>query len=208
MVQFVNIVAELRIETGKGAARAARRAGKIPGVIYGDQKPPVLISIEASTLNRLLRNVGFNTRIYEIVLEGEKHCALARTVQVDPVTDRVIHLDFLRVGELTTISIPVVVRFVNENQSPGLKRGGVLNIVRHEIELVCHAGSIPESIVVDLTGRDIGDSIHISSIKLPEGVRPAILDRDFTVATVAAPSGLRSENVGGTPGIGPGLLPS
>ena len=193
MAEAIAIAAEARDRAGKGAARSARRAGKIPSVIYGDAKPPVLINLDRLEINRLIKDPAFTTHLYDVVVGDAHHRVLARDVQLDPVTDDVLHVDFLRVGMATTISMGVPVQFINERASPGLKRGGVLNVVRYEIELVCRADSIPDQIVVDLTGSDIGDSIHISSVTLPEGTQPAITDRDFTVATIAAPSGLKSE---------------
>ncbi len=199
MAEAITIAAEARTGAGKGVARAARRAGKIPGVIYGGKQEPVLINIDRVVMGRLLRDPGFTTRMCEITLGEERHRVLPRAVQVHAVSEAAIHLDFMRVGAQTEITVPVPVRFVNDDQSPGLKRGGVLNVVRYEIELVCRADAIPDHLTVDLAGVDLGDSVHISAIALPEGVRPAITDRDFTVATIAAPSGLRPEG-GAVPG--------
>ncbi|NNG04767.1 MAG: 50S ribosomal protein L25/general stress protein Ctc [Inquilinus sp.] len=193
MADTIVIEADARDRAGKGAARATRRAGMIPGVIYGDKKPPLSISIESLKLGLLFRDPAFASHLYDIKLEGDTHRALARDVQYDPVTDGIVHVDFLRVSARTTITIEVPTEFINEEESPGLRRGGVVNVVRHAVELVCRADSIPEKLVFDLTGLDIGDSIHISAIELPSGVRPAITDRDFTVATIAAPSVVRDE---------------
>ena len=193
MAEAITIAAEARDRAGKGAARAARRAGKVPAVIYGEKQSPVTVSFERLEINRLLKDPAFTTRLYAIELDGRRHRVIPRDVQYHPVTDDVLHLDFLRVGEKTTITVGVPVQFINDAASPGLKRGGVLNVVRYEVDMVCPAGSIPESLTVDLTGWNIGDSIHISAVTLPEGTRPAITDRDFTVATIAAPSGLKSE---------------
>lgn len=193
MAEAITISAEARERAGKGAARAARRAGRIPAVIYGDKQPPKMINCHVLEINRLIKDPTFLTHMYKVEVDGEAHNVLTRDVQYDPVSDDVIHLDFLRIGADTTITIAVPVFFTNEALSPGLKIGGVLNIVRREVDLVCRADDIPESLTVDLTGRQLNESIHISSVTLPEGTRPAIIDRDFTVATIAAPSGLRSE---------------
>jgi large subunit ribosomal protein L25 len=180
--------AERRERAGKGAARATRRAGRIPGVIYGNKQEPVLISIEPRHLQRELQKAGFFATLFDLELDGQRHRVLARDVQFDPVTDRPLHIDFLRVAADTKVNVEVPVVFINEELSPGLKRGGVLNVVRHEIELICAADQIPTSITVDLQGLEIGDTVHISTVKLPEGVTPAITDRDFTVASIAAPT--------------------
>ncbi|MEE8271318.1 MAG: 50S ribosomal protein L25/general stress protein Ctc [Alphaproteobacteria bacterium] len=193
MADTIKIAAESRDRAGKGAARAARRAGMIPGVIYGDKKPPVTINIEGLSLSLLLRDPAYATHLYDIKVGDAAHRVLTRDVQYDPVTDAVIHVDFLRVSERTTIAVEVPVQFVNEDESPGLKVGGVLNVVRRTIEVVCRADGIPDSLVVDLSGTELGDSIHISAVKLPPGVRPSITDRDFTVASIAAPSVVKAE---------------
>jgi large subunit ribosomal protein L25 len=193
MAETIVIEAEARDRAGKGAARAARRAGMIPGVIYGGKEPPLMINIAQRALTKILKDPAQMTHLYEIKVGGSSHRALMRDVQRDPVTDFAIHIDFLRVSGAASIEIEVPVRFVNDDKAPGIKRGGVLNVVRHTIELTCRPDAIPEEVVVDLTGLDIGDSLHISAVKLPEGVRPTITDRDFTVATIAAPSAVRAE---------------
>ena len=180
--------AELRDRAGKGAARQTRRDGRVPGVIYGDKQPATLISVEPKDLMKELRKRAFQATVFNIELAGTKHRVLPRDVQFDPVSDKPIHVDFMRVGEHTRVRVAVPVSFQNEAKSPGLKRGGVLNIVRHEIELYCNVDSIPGIIEIDLDGLDIGDSVHISMIKLPEGVRPTITDRDFTIASIAVPT--------------------
>ncbi len=197
MAETIAIAAEVRDGAGKGVARAARRNGRVPGVIYGDKQAPVTITVELRALNRLLRMPGFMTNMYEIEVGGGRQRVLTRAVQYHPVTDVPIHIDFLRVGAETRITVGVPVQFINEGESPGLKRGGVLNVVRYEVELVCRADQIPDHLTVDLAGTDIGDSIHISAVTLPEGVRPVIADRDFTIATVASPSGLKPEGEAG-----------
>ena len=192
MTEVHQLSTELRERSGKGAARSVRRAGRVPGVIYGGKQEPVLISLDPRELSRELHKTGFFATLFELSLDGASHRVLPRDVQLDPVTDKPLHVDFLRVTADSTVVVQVPVEFINEVKSPGLKRGGVLNVVRHEIELRCAVDSIPQSIVVDLDGLNIGDSIHISHVKLPEGVRPTV-DRDFTVASVAAPSAVRAE---------------
>ena len=193
MSQTIELNAVVRERGGKGAARAVRRQGLVPGVIYGDRKEPETISIDRRELVRLLNFGNFMTTLCSIDVDGAKTRVLARDVQFDPVKDFPIHVDFLRLGKDARIAVDIPVHFLNEEASPGIKRGGVLNVVRHEVELICPADAIPEFIEADLTGYNIGDSLHISAIALPAGVTPAITDRDFTVATVAAPAGLKEE---------------
>lgn len=193
MAEAQSLAAALRDRAGKGAARQARRDGMVPGVVYGAKQDPLLINMEPRVLMRELRRTGFYTRVFDLKVGEQTEHVLPRDVQFDPVSDKPIHVDFLRVSDSATIHVMVPVVFLNEGASPGLKRGGVLNVVRHEIGFICRVDSIPHQIDVDLTGRDIGDSIHISEISLPEGVRPEISDRDFTVATIGAPSAVKSE---------------
>ncbi len=188
MSDVASLEAEAREQAGKGAARALRRSGRIPAVIYGDKKDPMPISIDGQSLRIELSQAGFYLRLYDIKVDGRNERVLPRDVQRHPVTSVPLHVDFLRIGKGATIAVNVGVVFENEELSPGLKRGGVLNVVRYEIELVCPATAIPESIVIDLTGLDIGDGIHISSVTLPPDVEPSISDRDFTIATIAAPT--------------------
>ena len=197
MTEIVTLEAEVRDRAGKGAARATRRAGRIPAVIYGDKKEPVMISLDPKAFGRELNRRGFFSHLFDISIDGIKHRTLPRDVQLHPVTDEPLHADFVRVTASTKTHVNVVVAFENQAASPGLKRGGVLNIVRHDIELVVAAGNIPERIVVDLTGLDIGDSVHISAVKLPGGAQLAIADRDFTVATIAPPT-VKSEEAAAT----------
>jgi large subunit ribosomal protein L25 len=185
--------AEIRERAGKGAARATRRAGRVPAVIYGNKVDPMMISIDPLVLFQELNKPGFFGRVFDITLGKDVHRVLPRDVQFDPVTDRPLHVDFLRFSADTKINIDVTVIFQNEEESPGLKRGGVLNIVRRDLDLICSPDNIPETIIVDLTGLEIGDSIHISHIELPDGVESAITDRDFTIATIAAPSIVKAE---------------
>jgi len=188
MAETNTLVGELRDRAGKGAARAARRAGRVPGVVYGNKQDPLLISVDPKLLERALHRPGFFTRLMDLQVGTDKHKVLPRDVQLDPVTDRPLHIDLLRVSEDSIIHVAVPVHFINQDKSPGLRRGGVLNIVRHEIDMAVRANAIPDHITVDLAGTDIGTSIHISMIQIPEGARVTITDRDFTVATVAAPT--------------------
>ncbi|MFP6731793.1 MAG: 50S ribosomal protein L25/general stress protein Ctc [Alphaproteobacteria bacterium] len=195
MSDVASLEAEAREQAGKGAARALRRSGRVPAVIYGDKKDPLKISIDSQTLKLELSQSGFYLRLYDIKVDGKTEQVLPRDVQRHPVTSVPMHVDFLRIRAGATIAVNVGVEFINEEESPGLKRGGVLNVVRYEIELVCPAMAIPESIVIDLTGLDIGDGVHISSVKLPPDVEPVISDRDFTIATIAAPTVQEEEEV-------------
>lgn len=188
MADVAKMDIEAREAGGKGAARALRRAGRIPGIVYGTGGDPISISVDRKTLTLDYQRGGFFSRLYDLSLGGDTVRALPREVQTHPVSDAPLHVDFLRLSADSEVNVEVVVNFINDEEAPGLKRGGVLNVVRHMIELVCRADAIPESIEVDLTGNDIGDSIHISAVTLPEGVRPAITDRDFTIATIAAPT--------------------
>jgi large subunit ribosomal protein L25 len=182
-----------RERAGKGAARAARRAGLVPAVVYGNKQPPALIAIEPRELFREISKSGYYVTLFDLEVGGDKQRVIPRDVQFDPVTDRPIHADFMRVSADTRLTVNVPVHFRNQEAAPGIKRGGVLNIVRHEVELVCSPDTIPQSIDIDLTGLDIGDGVHISMVTLPAGVRPYITDRDFTIATIAAPSAIRME---------------
>jgi len=179
---------ELRERAGKGAARAIRNSGRVPAVIYGNKKDPVMVSLDPLELTQQLKGPGFFSRVFELEVDGDKHRVLARDLHLDPVSDRPIHVDFMRFGPKTRLNIDVAVVFENHEQSPGLKGGGVLNIVRHTIELRCSPDHIPESLMIDLTGLEVGDSVHISSIELPGDVELIIADRDFTVVTIAAPT--------------------
>jgi large subunit ribosomal protein L25 len=189
MAEMTPLLAEARGAAGKGASRALRRAGRVPAVIYGERQPQQMVSLEARALRRELHNPRLHSTLYIVQIGGANLRVLPREIQLDPVTDEPIHVDLVRVSSGTTVHVEVPVVFLNEETSPGLKRGGVLNIVRREVELVCPADAIPEQITLDLAGVDIGDSLHISQAALPAGVRPTITDRDFTIATIAAPSG-------------------
>jgi large subunit ribosomal protein L25 len=188
MAQSMVLAGEERTSNGTGDARATRRAGLVPCIIYGNKEESIKISISPKDLQKQLRGPGFFARVFEIEVGSKKHRVLARDLQVDPVTDLPIHVDFMRFSANTLLNIDVQVVFGKHEESPGLKRGGVLNVVRHTIEMRCKPDKIPESIFVDLTGLDIGDSIHISDIKMPDDTELTIDDRDFTIATIAAPS--------------------
>ena len=192
MSNVVTIRASARDRAGKGAARATRRDGRVPGVIYGEKQPPVLISVDPRELTTHMGKQGFFARLVNVELNGSAVRALPRDVQLNPVSDKPEHVDFMRVGADTRVTVGVPVLFVNQDKSPGIRRGGILNIVRHEIELVCKVDNIPERITVDVEGLEIGDSIHIKQVTLPPGTRPTIA-RDFTVASVAAPTAVREE---------------
>ena len=192
MSDVIEIAVEPRERAGKGASRALRRAGLVPAVIYGGKDAPAMVSIRQNELTRLINRGSFMTSIYDIKVDGKTERVLPRDIQLDPILDHPIHIDFFRLVKGGTIIIEVPVTFVGEEESPGLKRGGVLNVVRHAIELECLNDAIPEGIEISVEGVDIGDSIHISAITLPEGATPTISDRDFTIATLVAPSALKS----------------
>ena len=188
MSDTLTLSASKRDRAGKGSARAARRNGEIPAVIYGDRKEPLSITINANEFRKLINQPGILSQLLNITVDGSENSVLTRDIQFHPVTDVPLHADFLRVSKGAKIAVMVAVEFINEDKSQGLKTGGILNVVRHEVELECPANAIPENIVVDLDGTNVGDSIHISAIALPDGVSPTISDRDFTVATIAAPA--------------------
>ncbi|MEO9340189.1 50S ribosomal protein L25/general stress protein Ctc [Mesorhizobium sp. SB112] len=187
------LTAEAREKVGKGSAREIRRNGKVPAVIYGDKQTPIAITLSYKDIYYKIHGGGFKTTIATIILDGKKIQVLPKDYQLDPIRDFPMHVDFLRVSKNSVVTVNVPVHFLNDELAPGIKRGGVLNIVRHDIEVSSPANAIPEAIEVDLTGLEIGDSVHISAITLPKGVTPTITDRDFTIATVAAPASLKSE---------------
>lgn len=193
MSEQLVLSAETRERAGKGASRHLRREGRVPAVVYGNNESPLSIHVEEKVLMKALQTGHFMNSVVMIEAGGKPVRTLPKDVQFHPVTDRPLHVDFLRISEHATVTVAVPIRFVNEDQSKGIKRGGVLNMVRHELELVCDAAGIPEDVVVDLAGTDIGDSIHISAVTLPKGTTSAITDRDFTIATIVAPSGVKSE---------------
>ena len=193
MPEITTLSAEPRARAGKGATRATRRAGRVPGIIYGDNKEPVLISLEPRELSRALASRSFLATLVDVKVDGAVHRTLPRDVQYHPATDAPLHVDFMRVGSHARVTVSVPVVFINPEMSPGIRRGGILNIVRHGIELNCPVDSIPDQLVVELNGLEIGDSIHISRVIIPEGCRTTITERDFTIASVAASSAVREE---------------
>jgi large subunit ribosomal protein L25 len=193
MSDTYELKAEARERVGKGSARELRRNGKVPAVIYGDKQPPMAITLPSKEVTLTIRGGGFMTTVATIDVDGKKIQVLPKDYQLDPVRDFTMHVDFLRVGKNTVVTVEVPVHFENEEASPGIKQGGVLNVVRHTVEVHCPADNIPDAFVADLTGLEIGDGIHISNITLPKGVEPTITDRDFTIATIAAPAVLTAE---------------
>ena len=192
MSEQLTLSAESRERAGKGASRALRNEGRVPAVIYGNNKDPEAIHVEEKALVKALMSGHFFNATIEVSVGGKTTLTLAKDVAFHPVTDRPLHVDLYRIGKNSKVTVEVPVVFTNEDASPGLKKGGVLNIVRHEIELICDANNIPEEIEIDMTGFDVGDSVHISAVKLPSNVQVTITDRDFTIATVVAPSALKS----------------
>ena len=193
MPETTTLSAERRTLIGKGAARATRRIGRVPGIIYGGDGEPMPISLEPRELSRALARRGFLATVVEVKVDDAVHRTLPREVQYHPATDEPLHVDFMRVGADTEVTVTVPAAFINQELSIGLRRGGILNIVRHGIALVCQVDNIPEQLVVDLDGLDIGDSVHISALTLPAGSRLTITDRDFTIASIAASSAVREE---------------
>jgi len=192
MSDTLTLSAEARDRAGKGASRALRREGRVPAVIYGNNEDPQTVHVEEKSLSKLLGTGHFFNSVITLEVGGKKVRALPKDVAFHPVTERPLHADFLRVSAHAKVTVNVPVRFTNEEASPGLKRGGVLNVVRHELELVCDAARIPDEITIDVTGFDVGESIHVSHVDLPKGTEPTITDRDFTIATIVAPSALKS----------------
>ena len=190
--------AELRERVGKGSSRELRRNGRIPAVIYGDKQTPLSISLPSKEVTLKIHAGGFMTTVATIDVGGEKISVLPKDYQLDRVRDFTMHVDFLRVSGNTQVTVEIPVHFINEEKSPGIKIGGVLNIVRHEVECHCPANAIPEFLTVDLSGLKIGDGIHISHVKLPQGVTPVIADRDFTIATIVSPAGGTKDEDGAT----------
>jgi len=190
MADIKQMSAEARPNAGKGAARAVRRMGRVPAVIYGDSKAPVTISLDRNELDKLVNTGTFLSTLFELEVDGAKTRVLPRDLQLDPVRDFPLHVDFLRLGKGAKIAVEIQCNFINEEECPGLKQGGVLNVVRYTLELICPATDIPEAIDIDLEGLELGDGVHISAVTLPDGVVPTITDRDFTIATIASPAGL------------------
>jgi large subunit ribosomal protein L25 len=192
MSDQLTLSAELRSGAGKGASRALRNNGRVPAVIYGGNAEPTIIHVEEKALVKALMTGHFFNSVIDLDIDGKRQTTLPKDVAFHPVNDRPLHVDFFRVNKDTKLTVEVPVVFINEDKSPGLKKGGVLNIVRHEVELACDASHIPEQLEIDMTGYDVGDSVHISAVKLPVGAVPTITDRDFTIATLVAPSALKS----------------
>ncbi|MCG8547734.1 MAG: 50S ribosomal protein L25/general stress protein Ctc [Alphaproteobacteria bacterium] len=193
MAQQNALNADARDRAGKGAARAARRAGRVPAVVYGGKQEPRLITLDPREIKRELEAGTFFSTIFDLKVEGDTERVIPRDLQVHPVKSHPQHVDLLRVTADTRITVDVPCHFLNEEESPGLKRGGVLNVVRFAIEVICGVDNIPQGFDFDLTGLDIGDSVHASAIALPDGVELTITDRDFTVATIAAPTVVAEE---------------
>ena len=193
MTDITVLTANAREKVGKGSAREARRQGNIPAVIYGDKKSPIPIVVEQKILVRHLSTGGFFNTLFDIDVNGELNRVLPRDVQLHPVTDVPEHVDFLRVSATTKVSVEVPVEFIGDDVSPGIKSGGVLNVVRYTVEVSCTPDLIPNTLLLDLSSAEIGDSLHISAVNLPEGVTPTISDRDFTIATIVAPTVVRDE---------------
>jgi large subunit ribosomal protein L25 len=193
MAATKELKATARAKAGKGAARAERRAGRVPATVYGENQPSASISVDAIEVGRRILAGRFLTTVLDIDLDGKKTRVIPRDFQLDPLKDEPIHVDFQRLGKGSVIKVAVPVHFVNQEISPGIKRGGTLNVVRHTVDFFAPAESIPESITADLSGLEINDSLHISAIKLPEGVKPVIRDRDFTIATIVPSSGYLEE---------------
>ena len=185
----IDIKANARSQVGKGSARAARRAGLVPAVIYGSKEPAIPITLNANQWRQLMNKPGIFSQLINIEVNDKNHFVLPRDIQQHPVSEEAEHVDFLRLTKNATVAVGITVEFVNEDKCTGLKLGGVLNIVRPLVELNCPAIKIPEKLIVDLEGLNVGHTIHISAIELPEGCTPTITDRDFTVATIAAPRG-------------------
>lgn len=192
MSNIIKINAELRERLGKGASRAARRSRLVPAVIYGDNREPTSITIPLNEIVRLINRGGFLSQAYEITADKKKENVVVRDLQLHPVNDIPQHIDFFRLSKGATLVMNIPVHIVGEEESEGLKRGGVINMTRHDLELNVPADAIPESIEISVASLDVGDAIHISNIDLPKGCTPVISDRDFTICTIAAPSALKS----------------
>jgi len=192
MSDALTLSAQTRERAGKGASRAMRREGRVPAVVYGNKQEPLAIHLEEKALIKAMANGHFMNSVVMIEGVGAAIRVLPKDVQFHPVTDRPLHVDFLRIAKNASVHVNVPVVFLDEEKAPGIKRGGVLNVVRHELELICGAANIPEKIEISLAGLEVGDAIHISAVTLPAGATPAIDERDFTIATVVAPSALKS----------------
>ncbi|WP_119269813.1 50S ribosomal protein L25/general stress protein Ctc [Taklimakanibacter deserti] len=208
MSKIIKLKATARGGAGKGAARAVRRQGLVPGVVYGDKKEPQNISFVYNELQPHVNTGRFMSTLVDLEVDGTVVRAIPRDIQFEPVRDFISHVDFLRLGKNARIHVEVPVHFKNHVDSPGLKKGGVLNIVRHEIDLYCPADFIPDEILIDLTGLEIGQSVHMTAVKLPENVTSAVREKDFTIATIAAPAGLKEEEEEAAAAAAAGETPS
>jgi large subunit ribosomal protein L25 len=193
MPEIISLNAEPRPRAGKGAARAMRRSGRVPGIVYGDKREPVLISLEPRELARVLDRPGVFATLVDVSVDGTTHRTLPRDIQYHPISDAPLHVDFMRVAAGAQVTVTVPVAFINHERSVGLRRGGILNIVSHGIEMICSVDNIPDRVVVDLDGLDIGDSIHSGAVEMPPGARMAVQQRDFTIASIAASSAVKEE---------------
>ncbi len=194
MASVKTLTVETRSKGGTGPARTTRRSGLIPGILYGTGIDPLMVAIDTKTLKLELQDPYYHTKLYDLKVGSTNHRALMRAVQLNPVTDAPIHVDFLRVDPSSRITVDILLKFVNDDKSPGIKRGGVLNIVYHDLQLSCPVDSIPEQITIDLSGLEVGQSIHLEDIILPSGVQVVHSNRDYTLATIVAPSGLKSDS--------------
>ncbi len=188
MDKVEELSAKKRISSGTGNSRHIRSEGDVPAIIYGENKDPVLISVESKIIKKLINQPGFFSKQFDLKVGTDLYRVLPKDLQIHPVKETIVHLDFLRIGENTKVVVSVPVKFINENLCPGLKTGGVINIVRHEVEVKSPVNKIPQILEIDLNGLEVGDSIHISNVNLDSEVKPTITDRDFTIATIAPPT--------------------
>ena len=193
MAQVQELKAEAREARGKGPSYQARRKGQIPGVVYGGDAQPETVAVDGRTLERHIEKGAFLTTLLMLDVNGKKTRVIPRQLQLDPVSDRPVHVDFMRLAEGAKVRLEIPVHFKGQGESPGLKKGGVLNIVRHEMELICPADKIPNEVLVDVSKLDINESLHISALTLPEGVKPTIRERDFTICSIVAPTSVIEE---------------
>ena len=193
-METIDLNASLREKVGKGSARFARRNGLVPAVIYGNKESALPISVDSKSWKQFVQKQGIFGQLFNINVSDKKYFVLPRDIQFHPISEETIHIDFLRVTDKSKVNVGIIVEFINEDKCTGLKLGGVLNVVRSQVELTCPATAIPEKLVVNLEGLNVGDTIHISSIELPENCTPTITDRDFTVATIASPRGGMSDS--------------
>lgn len=190
---FSNINVISRNRSGTGGSRAIRREGFVPAVIYGNKKDPISIKVDERDIIKGMSLAGFTSTVMDLKLDGKTHKAIVRDIQTHPVTDRPLHVDFQRVSEKSMIHVNVPIEFINEEKSPGIKRGGVLNAVLHEIEIICPADQLPDHLTIDLDGLAIGDSVHLEKLTLPSGAKVASMDKDLTIATIVAPTLMKEE---------------